>query len=135
MKKVILIVLDSVGIGALPDSLDYGDGKEVDTLGNVFRYNKGLKLPNLAKLGLFDIDGISIKDDKPNDNEVIGSYAKLKELSKGKDTTTGHWEMVGIYTEVPFPTYPNGFPSGIIKEFENKTTFTQQWQTLLTKTN
>ncbi len=117
MKKVILIVLDSVGIGALPDAAEYGD-IDVDTLGHVFTANHGLKLPNFKKLGLFNIDGISIND---KCESPIGSYAKLTELSKGKDTTTGHWEMVGIYTAVPFPTYPNGFPREIIDEFVERT--------------
>ncbi|OON91076.1 MAG: phosphopentomutase [Epulopiscium sp. Nele67-Bin001] len=117
MKKVIWIVLDSVGIGALPDAADYGDG-DVNTLGNVYSANHGLRLPTLRKLGLFNIDGVSV--DEKFDNP-IGSYGRLNELSKGKDTTTGHWEMVGIHTEVPFPTYPYGFPEEIIREFEART--------------
>ncbi|OOB80297.1 MAG: phosphopentomutase, partial [Epulopiscium sp. Nuni2H_MBin003] len=113
---VILIVLDSVGIGQMPDSKKYGDDK-VDTLGNVYRANNGLNVPTLKKLGLFNIDGVSINDkyDSP-----AGSYGRLAEISNGKDTTTGHWEIAGIYTKNPFPTYPSGFPDDIIKELERR---------------
>ncbi|OON98421.1 MAG: phosphopentomutase [Epulopiscium sp. Nele67-Bin004] len=114
MKKVIWIVLDSVGVGEMPDSQEYGD-KDVNTLVNVYNYNKGLNLPNMKKLGLYNIDGIEIDDKEEN---PIGSYAKLAELSKGKDTTTGHWEMVGLHTKVALPTYPNGFPDEILEPFK-----------------
>lgn len=115
MKRVIWIVLDSVGIGAMADSKDYGD-HDVNTLGHVYEYNKGLNLPNLVELGLGNIEGVT---NLPKCDAPKGVYARLEELSKGKDTTTGHWEMVGIYTEVPFPTYPDGFPKEIMDAFES----------------
>ncbi|WP_238883671.1 phosphopentomutase [Clostridium sp. YIM B02551] len=117
IKRVIWIVLDSVGMGALPDADKYGDVGS-NTIGNVAKYNGGLKLPNMESLGLGLIDGME------NINKVenpIGCYGKLHEASNGKDTVTGHWEMVGVKTEVAFPTYPNGFPKDLIEEFEDKT--------------
>ena len=115
-KRVFLIVLDSVGIGELPDATAYGD-EGSNTLKACFDTGK-LNIPNMKKLGLFNIDG----------NEYGGAidaptakYARMKEMSKGKDTTTGHWEMMGIVSEKPFPTYPDGFPDDVIKEFEEKT--------------
>ena len=117
IKRVILIVLDSVGIGALPDAAEYND-LGADTIGHVAKFNGGLKIPNMEALGLGLIDGIQ------NLNKVanpLGCYGKFHEASKGKDTVTGHWEMVGIKSEIPLPTYPNGFPASLIKEFEEKT--------------
>lgn len=115
-KRVFLIVLDSVGIGEMPDAKEYGD-EGSNTLKACFDTGK-LDVPNMRKLGLFNITG----------NEYGGSveaptarFARMKELSKGKDTTTGHWEMMGIVSEKPFPTYPNGFPDDVIAEFEEKT--------------
>lgn len=116
MKRVIWIVLDSVGIGAMPDAAVYGDG-EVNTLSHVYAACNGLNLTHMTALGLGNIEGISLL---PKKNFPTASYGRLEELSKGKDTTTGHWEMVGIYTEVPFPTYPNGFPKEVIQAFENQ---------------
>ncbi|MDA3732487.1 phosphopentomutase [Niameybacter massiliensis] len=114
VNRVIWIVLDSVGMGAMPDAHLYGD-VDTNTLGHVYNMNKGLSLPNLTKLGLGNIEGMQELDKA---DQPIGTYARLGELSKGKDTTTGHWEMVGIHTEVPFPTYPNGFPKEIMDAFE-----------------
>ena len=114
MKRVIWIVLDSVGIGAMPDAHLYGDGV-VNTLEHVYEYNKGLNIPNLTALGLGNIEGLTKLEKAQN---PTGMYARIEEQSKGKDTTTGHWEMVGIYTEVPFPTYPEGFPPEIMEVFE-----------------
>lgn len=117
IKKVILIVLDSVGMGALPDANKYGD-EGSNTIGHVAEYNKGLKLPNMESLGLGNIDGMV------NLNRVEapkGCFGRLYEASNGKDTVTGHWEMVGVKSEVGFPTYPDGFPAEIISEFESKT--------------
>lgn len=117
IKRVILIILDSVGIGALPDADKYGD-VGADTIGNVAKFNGGLKLPNMESIGLGLIEGIQ------NINKVsnpLGCYGKFYEASNGKDTVTGHWEMVGVKSEIPLPTYPNGFPTEIIKEFEEKT--------------
>lgn len=117
INRVIWIVLDSVGIGALPDADKYGDVGS-NTLGHVAEFNNGLNLENMQKLGLSSIDGITNLDKVSN---PIGSFARIKESSKGKDTVTGHWEMVGIDTQDPFPTYPNGFPKEIIDEFEKRT--------------
>lgn len=117
IKRVILIVLDSVGIGALPDAEKYGD-VGADTIGHVSKFNGGLKLPNMESIGLGLIDGIQNINKTSN---PIGCYGKLHEASDGKDTVTGHWEMVGIKSEIALPTYPNGFPDSIIKEFEDKT--------------
>ncbi|MGL5677269.1 MAG: phosphopentomutase [Cellulosilyticaceae bacterium] len=114
MARIIWIVLDSVGIGEMQDSSAYGD-VGVDTLGHVYAYNKGLAMPNLIALGLGNIEGVK---ELPKTDAPKASFARLKELSKGKDTTTGHWEMVGIHTEVPFPTYPEGFPKDIMDAFE-----------------
>ncbi|WP_326511907.1 phosphopentomutase [Clostridium intestinale] len=117
IKRVILIILDSVGMGALPDADKYGD-VGADTIGHVAKFNGGLKLPNMESIGLGSIEGIQ------NINKVsnpLGCYGKFYEASNGKDTVTGHWEMVGVKSEIPLPTYPNGFPAEIIKEFEEKT--------------
>lgn len=112
-KRIIWIILDSVGAGELPDSKAFGD-EGADTLGHIFQKVKGFDLPNMRKLGLGNIDGIK---SIPEINEPIGIYAKAKEVSNGKDTTVGHWEMSGIYTKNKFPTYPDGFPKEIIDKF------------------
>lgn len=116
VNRVILIVLDSVGIGALPDAKSYGDEKS-NTLGNISNAIGGLRLPNLEKMGLGNIDGVTgiVKTQSP-----IGAFGRSDEKSPGKDTTTGHWEISGIILDNPFPTYPNGFPDEIIKEFEER---------------
>ena len=112
-KRVIWIVIDSVGIGELPDAVAFGD-KGADTLGHIFERFPELKVPNMMKLGLSNINDTKIPktSDKP-----IGIYGKAKELSNGKDTTIGHWEMIGVSMKEPFPTYPNGFPDEIIGKF------------------
>jgi len=114
MKRAIIIVLDSVGIGELPDAADYGDIGS-NTLGNIAAAVKGFSLPNLEKLGLGCIDGIrgysAVKS-------PAGCFGRMAERSAGKDTTTGHWEIAGITLEKPFPTYPNGFPDVVVKQFE-----------------
>ncbi len=117
INRITILVMDSVGIGALPDAEKFGD-KGANTLGNIAKEMDGINLPNLVKLGLGNIDGIKgvSKIEKP-----IGSYGRSNEISNGKDTTTGHWEMAGLYLKEPFKTYPNGFPEHIIKEFEEKT--------------
>ena len=115
-KKAILIVLDSVGIGALSDAASYGDAG-ADTLGHIMN-GCHPQLPNMMKLGLGHIDEISFSSD------VIapeGCYGKLKEVSAGKDTTTGHWEIAGVQLARPFPTFPNGFPQDFIERFEQAT--------------
>ncbi|WP_051554926.1 phosphopentomutase [Lachnospira multipara] len=107
INRVIWIVLDSVGVGEAPDSKDFGD-VGVDTFGHTYKANKGLNIPNLISLGIGKIDGIDYIDN-PSDDKIIGIYGKLQEKSAGKDTTIGHWEMAGIYSSNPFPTFPNGF--------------------------
>ncbi|MDH8677068.1 phosphopentomutase [Fusibacter bizertensis] len=117
MNRVILFVLDSVGIGALPDSEKFGD-IGVNTLGNIAKSTDDFKIPNLRKLGIGNIDGVDYIEAAPS---PIGAYGRSLEASNGKDTTTGHWEIAGLYIEQPFKTYPDGFPKYIIDEFEAKT--------------
>ncbi|SHE41279.1 phosphopentomutase [Caloramator proteoclasticus] len=116
VNRVTLIVLDSVGIGELPDAHEYND-QGSNTLGNIAKEIKNFELPNLQRLGLGYIEGVN--EYKKVDN-VIGSYGRSLEMSKGKDTTTGHWEISGLILEKAFPTYPNGFPKELIEEFESK---------------
>ena len=115
-KRVFLIVLDSVGIGEMPDAEAYGD-KGSNTL-KVCSEQEEFYTPNLAKLGLFNIDGV---DCIRGCASPLGAYGRLSEKSKGKDTTTGHWEIMGLVSEKPFPTYPDGFPDEIIEEFSRRT--------------
>ena len=110
IKRVFLIVLDSFGIGCAPDAADFGDGR-CNTLASLTT-SPELHAPNLTKLGLFNIDGIGCGT--PADSP-IGTFARLRELSRGKDTTIGHWEIAGIVSEQPMPTYPNGFPTEILE--------------------
>ncbi len=114
--RVILLIMDSVGVGELPDANTYGD-KGSNTLGNIAKELKGLNLPNLQSLGLGNI--IDILGVERNINP-LGSYGKMAEVSPGKDTTTGHWELAGVILEKPFPTFPKGFPEDLILEFETK---------------
>ena len=116
-KRVFLIVMDSVGIGALPDAERYGDSGS-DTLGNIARTQAGLKLPVLEKLGLGHIAPIRGMDQT---NVPLASHGKMAELSLGKDTTSGHWEMAGVPLFRAFPTYPNGFPQEVIDAFRKVT--------------
>ena len=118
MKKVVLVVTDSLGIGALPDSEIYGD-KDADTLGHIadaLEKEGGIKIPNLIKLGLGNIEGAA--GGRFATDEPCGAYGRFMELSKGKDTITGHWEIAGIRTEIPFKTYPDGFPDEFMREYE-----------------
>lgn len=117
IRKVVLIVLDSVGAGELPDAADYGD-EGSNTLKNIYRHAENFSLPNLEKLGILNIDGF---EDLKSSDSYLGSVAKCGQKSKGKDTTTGHWEISGLVLEKPFPTYPEGFPKTIILEFEKRT--------------
>ena len=120
MKRVFLVVLDSVGIGELPDAKEYND-EGSHTLYAVAQ-SKNFKMPNMERLGLFNIVGVEEKfPDMKSKGIFEGSIARLAEKSKGKDTTTGHWEIAGVISELPFPTYPNGFPKEIISEFEKRT--------------
>jgi phosphopentomutase len=114
IARVVLLILDSVGIGALPDAHLYGD-EGSNTLVNVAKAVGGLKMPKMELLGLGNI--AAIEGIKP---QVIamGSYGRMAEKSPGKDTITGHWEIAGIILEKPFPVYPNGFPSFLIEEFQ-----------------
>ena len=114
-KRVIWIVLDSVGIGEMPDAAAYGDVGS-DTLGNIARRRR-LRLPNLCLLGLANIKPLEGLEASPN---PTAAYGKCSLASPGKDTTTGHWEMVGIHLERPFPLFPNGFPPEVMTEFENR---------------
>ena len=114
-KRVFIIVLDSVGIGYAPDAADFGD-LGADTMRRISKSDK-FSIPNLLKMGLGNIDGIDYleKTDAP-----LAAVARLRELSRGKDTTTGHWEMMGIVSEKPMPTYPDGFPKEILDEFSRR---------------
>ncbi|MBR0463032.1 MAG: phosphopentomutase [Clostridia bacterium] len=115
MKRVVLIVLDGCGIGAMPDASRYGDAG-ADTLGHVLQSQKP-SLPNMSSMGLGNIRGWKAY----GDDEPIGCFGKMAEQSPGKDTTTGHWELACLPIEKPFPTYPNGFPPEIIEAFETET--------------
>jgi len=120
MKRVMIIVLDSLGVGALPDAEKYGD-RGVDTFANIeakMREQGGFEIPNLLGLGFGNIEGAAagrLAQASPK-----GSFGRLAEKSKGKDTITGHWEIAGLYTETPFKTYPDGFPADFMKRFEHK---------------
>ena len=114
MKRVIIIVIDSMGIGAMSDCRDFNDIPECNTLKNVCKFNGGLQLPNMEKMGLGniqDFEGIAKTSDP------IAQYGTMIEKSKGKDTTTGHWEIAGLISEKPFATFPNGFPQELINRF------------------
>lgn len=118
MKRVILVVIDSVGIGELPDAKNYGD-EGSNTLLNIKRERPDMELKNMLSIGLSHIEGgegLATGEYSPE-----GAFGKLAESSKGKDTTTGHWEIAGIIIDNPFPTYPNGFPKEVIDEFEKLT--------------
>lgn len=117
VERVIWLVMDSVGMGYLPDAADYGD-VGANTIGNISKTLGGLKLDNLESLGYGNIEGI---EGLKRVESPKGCFARFAELSKGKDTTTGHWEMVGIVSEQPFPTYPDGFPKEIVDKFESVT--------------
>jgi len=117
IKRVTVIVLDGVGIGAAPDAADYGDVGS-HSLANTALAVNGLDVPNMAALGLGCISAIGGVDCPPH---LHGSYGKMQPLSKGKDTVTGHWEMMGIVLATPFPVYPNGFPPTIIEAFKQQT--------------
>lgn len=116
MKRVFLIVLDSVGIGELPDAKDFGDVGS-NTIA-ACATSSNFSMPNMKKMGLFNIDGVDCIEgsDCPE-----GAFGRLTEASKGKDTTIGHWEIAGIISDTPLPTFPDGFPPGLLDEFEKRT--------------
>jgi phosphopentomutase len=118
IDRVILIVLDSVGIGALPDAAEYGEQDPIsNTLANTARAVRGLNLPHFQRIGLgniVDILGV------PRAARPSGAYGRMAEGSKGKDTTTGHWEIAGLCSSMPLPTYPDGFPQELISAFERR---------------
>lgn len=116
MKRVFLIVLDSFGIGQLPDAANYGD-EGSNTLAACYDTGK-LYLPNMQKLGLFNIDGVSVGETV---SQPLGAFGRMAERSAGKDTTTGHWELMGLISEKAMPTYPDGFPDEIISELSRRT--------------
>lgn len=117
IERATIVVLDSAGVGYLPDAEEFGDVGS-NTIGNIAKHCGGISLPNMQKLGLgniIDIDGVE------PENNVNGAYGKAAEASKGKDTTTGHWEIAGVKLEKAFPTYTNGFSEETIKLFEERT--------------
>ena len=116
MKRAFLIVLDSFGIGALPDAAAFGDAG-ANTLGSVAT-SSALHVPTLRKMGLFNIAGVSCGEKEP---APIAAYGRAAERSAGKDTTIGHWEIAGIYSAKPLPTYPNGFPADLLAAFSRET--------------
>ncbi|MFN2471336.1 MAG: phosphopentomutase [Gaiellaceae bacterium] len=117
MVRACVIVLDAVGAGALPDAADYGD-EGSDTLGNVARAVGGLDLPNLEALGLGNVEPLEGCPPQPGAPAIAG---RLLERSKGKDTTSGHWELMGVVTPQGMPTYPHGFPHGVLDPFMHRT--------------
>jgi phosphopentomutase len=114
MKRATVLVLDGVGVGELPDAAQYHD-QGSNTLGNLARECRGLSLPTLGRMGLgniTDIEGV------PRTDRPLADYGRMAERSPGKDSTTGHWELMGLVLDRPFPTYPRGFPPGVIADFE-----------------
>ena len=116
MKRVFLIVLDSFGIGEMPDAAEYGD-KGTNTLASVAE-SPYFSMENMKKLGLFNIEGVNCKEKA---DTILATVAKMAEKSKGKDTTIGHWEIAGICAKKPLPTYPDGFPKEVLDEFSKRT--------------
>lgn len=116
MKRVFLIVLDSVGIGEMPDAAEYGD-KGTNTLYSASK-SPYFSMPNMKKMGLFNIDGVSWAGSVA---QPTASIARMKEASKGKDTTIGHWEIAGYISKNPLPVYPKGFPEEVLEEFRRQT--------------
>ena len=116
MKRVFLIVLDSVGIGEMPDADEYGDAGS-NTIAAAAS-SPSFSMPNMQKLGFFNIDGVDCREGSA---APAGAFARLTERSKGKDTTIGHWEIAGLVSEQPLPTFPDGFPKELLDEFEKET--------------
>ncbi|RQD67249.1 MAG: phosphopentomutase [Tindallia sp. MSAO_Bac2] len=116
MRRVLLLILDSVGIGALPDADQFGD-LGADTLGNIVKATGGINLPNLQQAGIGNIKGV---DGIDAINKPIGAFGRAAEISMGKDTTTGHWEIAGLHIKEPFKTFPDGFPDEVMNSFEER---------------
>ena len=116
MKRVFLIVLDSFGIGQMPDAAAYGD-INVNTLRSVSR-SPYFHMEHMKNMGLFNIDGVQIGEKTAH---PTAAYTRMTERSRGKDTTIGHWEIAGIYSPKPLPTYPDGFPEDVLEEFRIRT--------------
>ncbi|MBI5469220.1 MAG: phosphopentomutase [Deltaproteobacteria bacterium] len=117
IKRAVIIVIDSLGVGELPDASEYNDAGS-DTLDNLVRAAGGIDIPNLRSFGIGNIEGVDSIGAHPS---PIASFGRMSEASKGKDTATGHWEMAGIILDKPFPTYPGGFPPEILRRFEEET--------------
>lgn len=118
MKRAIVVVIDSMGTGAMPDCREFNDTPECNTLKNVCEFNNGLNVPNMEKMGLGNIQ--DYKGIKKVENPTA-QYGTMEEKSKGKDTTTGHWEMAGLVSSKPFETFPDGFPDELIEKFIKET--------------
>jgi phosphopentomutase len=116
VDRAIIIVLDGVGVGALPDAADFGD-EGSDSVGNTARVVGGLALPHMGRLGLGNLTTIL---GVPPVSETLGAYGRMGEVSPGKDSTIGHWELTGVVSERPLPTYPDGFPQELIEEYERR---------------
>lgn len=114
MKKVVILIIDSLGIGAMDDAPSYGDSLSYHTLYSILTHNSGLHIPTLQKMGLGNIEALPFL---PAAEAPMASFGKMKELSKGKDSTTGHWEIAGIVSEQGFRTYPDGFPDDLMQRF------------------
>ena len=124
MKRVFLIVLDSFGIGQMADAADYGDFN-VNTIGSVSK-SRWFSLPNLQRLGLFQIEGVQVAKKADGTDWTVkmphtATIARMREASRGKDTTIGHWEIAGVYSGKPLPTYPEGFPEEVLQPFREQT--------------
>lgn len=117
IKRAVVIVLDGCGAGAAPDAGMFGDHHDPNTLKNVWDACGGLDCPLLSSLGFFAGAGVPV----PHEMSPESAWGRLREISMGKDSVTGHWEMMGIHTQEAFPTYPDGFPISLIKEFEERT--------------
>lgn len=118
MKRAIILVIDSMGCGAMPDCADYNDIPKCNTLCNVAKANGGLNIPTMQKMGIGNLgDVMGVKPE----SETTAQYGIMQEVSKGKDTTTGHWEIAGLVLDEPFRVYPDGFPSDIIEKFIEQT--------------
>lgn len=116
MKRIFLIVLDSFGIGEMPDAKDFKD--EGSNTIRAASTSEFFSMPNMQKIGLFNIDGVNCREKQM---DPLGSFARMTEVSKGKDTTIGHWEIAGIQSQNPLPTYPNGFPKEVLEKFSKAT--------------